>query len=224
MKKKESDSVQTGVDDETGTGRERRRLLKTLVAGGGVLAAGKSLPETWTKPMVEAIVLPSHAQTSPQFLSCRVATVSSLNTEEVANPLIDEPLGPFTGGSTGNLRWSDDNNDPYTARLSGISAEIDTSTAGVPITLNLITQPQLSVDAGGGDTVNTNGSGQAFFNDIDVSIPGNDLGGDNCTNPGGDFGGLTLTFSAPDFEDCVIGFTFSEFSDSPVDCELPEGP
>lgn len=43
----------------------RRNLLKSLVAGGGVLATGKLLPESWFRPVVKSVVLPAHAQVSP---------------------------------------------------------------------------------------------------------------------------------------------------------------
>lgn len=44
----------------------RRRLLKSVVAGGGVLATGKLLPENWARPVVESVLLPAHAQTSKE--------------------------------------------------------------------------------------------------------------------------------------------------------------
>lgn len=42
----------------------RRRLLKSIAAGGGAVLAGKSLPESWTNPVVESVLMPAHAQTS----------------------------------------------------------------------------------------------------------------------------------------------------------------
>ena len=45
--------------------KARRKLLKTIVSGGGVIVAGKSLPESWTKPVVDSVMLPAHAETSP---------------------------------------------------------------------------------------------------------------------------------------------------------------
>lgn len=42
----------------------RRKLLKSVAAGGGAIIAGKTLPDTWTKPAVDSIILPAHAQTS----------------------------------------------------------------------------------------------------------------------------------------------------------------
>lgn len=41
----------------------RRRLLSVLAAGS-VLAV-KSVPETWMRPVVQSVMLPAHAQTSP---------------------------------------------------------------------------------------------------------------------------------------------------------------
>lgn len=45
----------------------RRRLLKTIAAGGS--AAGlAALPGKWAKPVVASVILPAHAQTSPGCL------------------------------------------------------------------------------------------------------------------------------------------------------------
>jgi len=44
---------------------DRRKTLKTLLVGSGVaLAAGKTLPDKWTKPVVDSVILPAHAQTT----------------------------------------------------------------------------------------------------------------------------------------------------------------
>ncbi|MCP4010585.1 MAG: hypothetical protein GY726_13885 [Proteobacteria bacterium] len=43
--------------------KERRKLLKTLTLGGGMVTL-TNLPSTWSKPVVESLVLPAHAQTS----------------------------------------------------------------------------------------------------------------------------------------------------------------
>ena len=43
----------------------RRKLLKSIAAGSGVIVAGKSLPESWSRPVVDSVMLPAHAQTSP---------------------------------------------------------------------------------------------------------------------------------------------------------------
>jgi hypothetical protein len=40
----------------------RRQALRTLAGAGGVLAAGTVLPEKWTKPILDTVVVPAHAQ------------------------------------------------------------------------------------------------------------------------------------------------------------------
>ena len=42
----------------------RRKLLKSIAAGSGAVVAGKSLPESWSKPVIDSIVLPAHAATT----------------------------------------------------------------------------------------------------------------------------------------------------------------
>ena len=43
---------------------ERRKTLRKLLVGGGVLGAAGSLPDTWSKPLVDSVLLPAHANTS----------------------------------------------------------------------------------------------------------------------------------------------------------------
>lgn len=56
------------LPEESGVGTEetlsRRRLLKAIAATGGAVAASTLLPGEWIKPVVEAGVLPVHAQVS----------------------------------------------------------------------------------------------------------------------------------------------------------------
>ncbi len=42
----------------------RRKLLKSFAAGSGAVVAGKTLPESWTKPIVDSVMLPAHAETT----------------------------------------------------------------------------------------------------------------------------------------------------------------
>jgi hypothetical protein len=44
--------------------KKRRKLLKSIAAGSGAVITGKTLPESWTRPMVDSVALPAHAETS----------------------------------------------------------------------------------------------------------------------------------------------------------------
>ena len=57
QRQNENRQRQSHASDES-----RRKTLTRLVLGGGVLA---SLPKRWTRPMVERVLLPAHAQASP---------------------------------------------------------------------------------------------------------------------------------------------------------------
>ena len=42
----------------------RRNLIKSIAGSSGAIIAFKSLPETWTKPAIESVILPAHAETT----------------------------------------------------------------------------------------------------------------------------------------------------------------
>lgn len=58
----------TNKDPESPNRRDtaRRRILKRLVAGGGIIATGRMMPDDWHKPVVESVILPAHAQTTQE--------------------------------------------------------------------------------------------------------------------------------------------------------------
>lgn len=45
---------------------KRRVVLKKILAGGGVITVGSRLPDQWKRPVMDAVTLPAHAQTSPK--------------------------------------------------------------------------------------------------------------------------------------------------------------
>jgi hypothetical protein len=50
------------VENEETQALSRRELLKILAAAGGAVGAAAFMPAKWSKPLVEAGVLPAHAQ------------------------------------------------------------------------------------------------------------------------------------------------------------------
>ena len=56
--------------------QSRRKLLKSIATGSGAIVAGKSLPESWSKPVVDSVLLPVHAQTS-----CTTDTITATSLD-----------------------------------------------------------------------------------------------------------------------------------------------
>lgn len=42
----------------------RRNLIKSIAVGSGAIITGNSVPESWSRPVVNSVLLPAHAQTS----------------------------------------------------------------------------------------------------------------------------------------------------------------
>ena len=66
----------------TDTRHSRRKLLKTIATGSGAVAAGKSLPESWSRPVVDAVMLPAHAETTDESISDPTTTVAPTTTPD----------------------------------------------------------------------------------------------------------------------------------------------
>ena len=91
----------------------RRKLLKSIAAGGGAIVAGKSLPDKWTAPVVDSVLLPAHAQTSPAptttaapptVFTCTPDPQSVTSNEATAQPPHQDAIAiVFDGQSNGTL-------------------------------------------------------------------------------------------------------------------------
>ncbi len=64
------------------THASRRKVLSGLVLGGAALTSGH-----WSKPVINAVVLPAHAQTS---------TAMCVTDQTVGGPLVGHPSGAAT--------------------------------------------------------------------------------------------------------------------------------
>lgn len=62
---------------------DRRPLLKAIGTGLGAGATLALLPKTWTKPVVEAVVVPAHATSSPSTTTTAAPTTSNPGTTSV---------------------------------------------------------------------------------------------------------------------------------------------
>ncbi len=59
--------LRTGETSMNGqnTNSQRRQALKKILAGSSIVGASTVVPNQWVKPVVNAVVLPAHAQASP---------------------------------------------------------------------------------------------------------------------------------------------------------------
>lgn len=64
MKNEEDNNQETGDKDTIKSTQNRRKVIKSVAAIGGGVAIGKSFPDKWHRPFVDAVLLPAHAQTS----------------------------------------------------------------------------------------------------------------------------------------------------------------
>ena len=69
-----------------------RRLLKAVGAGGGAVIAGKQLPESWTRPVLDSVMLPAHAQAFAKLIVVENAEENDVNGTYVE--ILDFTEGP----------------------------------------------------------------------------------------------------------------------------------
>lgn len=84
----------------------RRKTMKKLAIGAGALAGYSMLPEKWTRPVIEGIVLPAHAQTSANLVLCPELTLTLLSGTQTSATVTVQVKGcvtPPTGGANVQL-------------------------------------------------------------------------------------------------------------------------
>jgi hypothetical protein len=95
--------------------KSRRKLLKSIAAGSGAIVAGKSLPETWSRPVVDSVMLPAHAQTSACTITLEVRDGRDTLVPSGTNIVITDSQYTFSGtalptelsaGGQVQLSWS----------------------------------------------------------------------------------------------------------------------
>lgn len=97
MKKNTKNDANTGSKDKPGNSvndsdsnkmrKARRRLIQGLVAGGVVVTA-KSVPGSWSRPVVDAVTLPAHARTSGLIRLGNNTSFFAMNTLETTESLL----------------------------------------------------------------------------------------------------------------------------------------
>jgi hypothetical protein len=140
----------------------RRQLLKALAATSGAVAASSMLPGKWARPVIEAGVLPAHAQVTPTPTSEPQPTEVPLRYLAVCDSL--------PGG--GDLTAFDNviqQIQPYIVIVSGTGPLQNITTT---MTATAVTGPLPDFNPPLPQTVTTNASGRAIFNDLFVTPTG----------------------------------------------------
>ena len=83
--------IQIANPEQAMSEKNRRKVLKSIAAGGGAVVIGKSLPDRWAKPVVDAVVLPAHAETTDDTGSQPTTTVAPTTTPRTPRCRPTEP-------------------------------------------------------------------------------------------------------------------------------------
>lgn len=114
----------------------RRRLLKCLTAAGGIAVTANQLPRRWTRPVVDAVLLPAHAQTSQACgeVECDLAISMRFSTNDDDWDLVIALNGNSLSGKGGNvacLVHSGDRTPPGDSQTSESFRETITNPSGL---------------------------------------------------------------------------------------------
>jgi len=111
--------------NDNSTEQARRRLLKTIAGAGGVITAGKMLPDNWKRPIVDTALLPAHAQTSTCTEPCALNVSILWGSNGLDFDLLLETPGGTTidpkGTQQSQCLQHDGDNDGNTATAESIS-------------------------------------------------------------------------------------------------------
>lgn len=111
----------------------RRKLLKAITGAGGAIAAGNMLPDKWARPMVDAALLPAHAQTSGCTEPCTLSLRLEWDTIIDLDLLLETPGGTMIDpkGTTQSQCLQHDvdgNGPPYLETISTIGTGVNPGT------------------------------------------------------------------------------------------------
>jgi hypothetical protein len=125
---------------------QRRRLLKSLAAGGGAFMVGKSLPDAWVTPVIDQVVLPAHAQAT--LTACQqnpLSLTGSIRWEQPDGDTVGFSINPGFDGAAGTAGVS-----PTDGSFSGLLFASGGNCAnGQPVTQDGTFQGTLNTNDGG---------------------------------------------------------------------------
>jgi len=174
---------------------KRRKLLQSIAAGGAAVTV-KTVPEKWTRPLLETTMLPAHAEMTTQPVSCSLTCeVGGFNSTESFNLGFASPLQG--NGASGTVFSGATLNVPQTWTISGLEATVSSP---APVSLAINASGAVSLNSAGITTVIDNGT-VTDFGTLEVTLLDDPV----------DVGTVDFTFSACG-QSCNIDVTFSEYN------------
>jgi len=175
---------------------KRRKLLQSLAAGGAVVTV-KTVPEKWTRPLLETTTLPAHAEMTTQPVSCSLTCeVGGFDSTQSFNLGFTSPLQG--NGASGIVFSGATLNPPQTWTISGLEATVSSP---APVSLAINASGAVSLNSAGITTVIDSGTITDFGN-LEVTL---------LDQSPIDVGTVDFTFSACG-QSCNIDVTFSEYN------------
>jgi hypothetical protein len=105
--------------------KSRRKLLKSIAIGGGAIAVAKTLPESWTKPVIDSVILPAHGVASVADTYSGVMWLSEISGEETHSNVITAEV--CVVGNTALYPFPDDGS--YAAKAVIYNSGVASTTA-----------------------------------------------------------------------------------------------
>jgi hypothetical protein len=157
----------------------RRKLLKTITVGSGAVVSTQVLPEHWVKPIVNSVLLPVHAQTSPVY-SCAVTGDDDFDITinfPVVGPVIYTVTNTGTGALTGvsaNIVADDGSTGglEYTGQIFAIPNPLAAGASFDFVSLSNVSAPQCGLGGAGTITISFNSNETACEQVISVVCSG----------------------------------------------------
>jgi hypothetical protein len=153
-------SAETTLEQSDVVGLEqknaRRKVLRNALIGGGAIISTNVLPDSWKKPLLNSVILPSHAQTSVGTVVMGGGTgiigSDSFAVDDILSIFINEanadaPVASAIGGclilsvegsvATVDLTLSDGSVDTQEGTVSGTSIIVTELHSGYTVTATL---------------------------------------------------------------------------------------
>ncbi|MFT5610171.1 MAG: hypothetical protein ACI9LU_000663 [Polaribacter sp.] len=151
---KEASSSNSTAEQAVGVEQKnaRRKVLKNTLIGGGAVISTSLVPNKWTKPLIDSVILPSHAQTSDVVIvmgggaGISVTEAEKSVTKAENNGVgVNDILDMFVGQAHAQVVV-----DPPSLNGGCLALTLEGAVATVSLTLN-----DLSVDVQSGTVIGT---------------------------------------------------------------------